>query len=59
MYQMKAKDTLLLSNTITQNPNLAIRAYFWHVASQMCTLHLGTGRVSRSKITPLVFASEP
>ena len=30
---MKAKDTLLLNNTITQNPNLARRAWFWHVAS--------------------------
>ena len=30
---MKAKDTLLLNNTITQNPILARRAWFWHVAS--------------------------
>ena len=32
---MKAKDTLLLNNTITQNPNLARRAWFWHVSSHM------------------------
>ena len=32
---MKAKDTLLLNNTITQNPILARRAWFWSVASQM------------------------
>ena len=32
---MKAKDTLLLNNMITQNPNLARRAYFWHVSSHM------------------------
>ena len=30
---MKAKDTLLLNNTITQNPIWARRAWFWHVAS--------------------------
>ena len=30
---MKAKDTLLLNNTITQNPILARRAWFWHVSS--------------------------
>ena len=30
---MKAKDTLLLIHTITQNPNLARRVWFWHVAS--------------------------
>ena len=30
---MKAKDTLLLINTITQNPNLARRVWFWHVSS--------------------------
>ena len=30
---MKAKKTFLLNNTITQNPNLARRAWFWHVAS--------------------------
>ena len=34
---MKAKDTLLLNNTITHNPNLARRAWFWHVASQLLT----------------------
>ena len=32
---MKAKDTLLLINTVTQNPILARRAWFWHVPSQM------------------------
>ena len=32
---MKAKDTLLLNNTISQNPILMRRAWFWHVASQM------------------------
>ena len=37
IYQMKDKDTFL-NNTITQNPILAKRAWFWHVASQMCTL---------------------
>ena len=30
---MKAKDTFLLNNTITQNPILARRAWFYHVAS--------------------------
>ena len=29
---MKAKDTLLFNNIITQNPVLARRASFWHVA---------------------------
>ena len=33
---MKAKDTLLLNKTTTQNPILARRAWFWHVASQLC-----------------------
>ena len=33
---MKAKDTLLLNNTITQNPILARRAWFWRVASHIC-----------------------
>ena len=33
---MKAKDTLLLNNIITQNPILARRAWFWHVASHLC-----------------------
>ena len=37
IYQVKAKDTLLLNNTITQIPILARRAWFWHVASQMVT----------------------
>ena len=32
---MKANDTLSLNNTITQNPNLARRAWFWHVASHI------------------------
>ena len=32
---MKAKDTLLLNNTIPQNPNLARRAWFWHVSSHI------------------------
>ena len=32
---MKAKDTPLLNNTITQNPKLPRRALFWHVASQI------------------------
>ena len=30
---MKAKDTLLLNKTTAQNPILARRAWFWHVAS--------------------------
>ena len=33
---MKAKDTLLLNNTVTQNPISARRAWFWHVASHIC-----------------------
>ena len=37
---MKAKDTLLLNNTITQNPNLPRRACFWHVASLICFILL-------------------
>ena len=32
---MKAKDTLLLNNTITQNPIFMRRAWFWHVASHL------------------------
>ena len=32
---MKAKDTLLLNKTTTQNPILARRAWFWHVASHI------------------------
>ena len=32
---MKAKDTLLLNNTTTQNPILARRAWIWHVSSHM------------------------
>ena len=32
---MKAKDTLLLNKTTTQNPILVRRAWFWHVASHM------------------------
>ena len=32
---MKVKDTPLLNNTITQNPILAKRAWFWHVASHI------------------------
>ena len=35
---MKAKDTLLLNITITQNPILIRRAWFWHVASHICFL---------------------
>ena len=35
---MKAKDTLLLNNTITQNPILARRAWFWRVASHIFRL---------------------
>ena len=31
---MKAKDTLLSNKTITQNPILVRRAWFWHVASE-------------------------
>ena len=31
---MKAKDTLFLNNTLTQNLILARRAWFWHVTSQ-------------------------
>ena len=29
---MKAKNTLLMTNKITENPVLARRALFWHVA---------------------------
>ena len=32
---MKAKDTLLLINTVTQNPILARTAWFWHVPSHI------------------------
>ena len=32
---MKAKDTLLLNKTTTQNPMLARRAWFWRVASHI------------------------
>ena len=32
---MKAKDTPLLNNTITQNNNLERRDWFWHVASHL------------------------
>ena len=32
---MKVNDTLFLKNTINQNPILARRAWFWHVASQI------------------------
>ena len=32
---MKAKDTLLLNNTVSQNPILARTACFWHVASHI------------------------
>ena len=32
MNQMKAKDTLLFNNKITQNLILARRAWFWHIA---------------------------
>ena len=35
---MKTKDPLLLKNTITQNPVLAKRARFWHVASHIASL---------------------
>ena len=37
---MKAKDALLLNNTITQNPNLARRAFFWHVSSHLSLCHV-------------------
>ena len=42
---MKAKDTILLNKTTTQNPILARRAWFWHVASQIRNypLHLFEG----------------
>ena len=36
VYQMKAKDTLLFNNIITQHSVLAKRAWFWHVTSQCC-----------------------
>ena len=39
---MKAKDTLLLNNTITQNPILVRRAWFWHVASHIICLYFRT-----------------
>ena len=32
---MKAEDTLLLNITITQNPILGRRGWFWHVASHL------------------------
>ena len=35
---MKAKDTLLLNNTINQNPVLARRAWFWRVVSHISKL---------------------
>ena len=37
---MKAKDTLLLNNTITQNPILVRRAWFWHVTSQITKIKI-------------------
>ena len=37
---MKAKDTLLLNKTITQNPVLVRRAWFWRVASQLMIMIL-------------------
>ena len=40
---MKAKDTLLLNNTITQNPNLGRRAWFWHVASHITNMYITLG----------------
>ena len=32
---MKAKDTILFNNRITQNHILARRAWFWNIASQL------------------------
>ena len=40
---MKAKDILLLNNTITQNPILARRAWFWRVASHICKNKIKNG----------------
>ena len=40
---MKAKDILLLNNTITQNPILARTAWFWHVASQYLSFIIISG----------------
>ena len=37
---MKAKDTLLLNNIITQNHILARRAWFWRVASHFTSIGL-------------------
>ena len=35
---MKAKDTLLFNNIITQNPMLAKKAWFWHVVLHFITI---------------------
>ena len=35
---MKAKDTLLFNDIMIENPSLARRAWFWHVASQIYIL---------------------
>ena len=37
---MKAKETLLLNNTITPNPILARRGWFWHLALQLSRVTL-------------------
>ena len=37
---MKAKDTLFLNNTTTQNPILTRRAWFWNVASRIHDLEI-------------------
>ena len=37
---MKAKDTLFLNNTVTQNPISARRALFWHVASNIMVIYM-------------------
>ena len=47
---MKAKDILLLNNTITQNHLLARRAWFWHVASQFITLKLSICRKQTTRV---------
>ena len=39
---MKAKDTLLFNKTTTQNPILARRAWFWHVASHIWLMELAS-----------------
>ena len=48
---MKAKYTLLLNITITQNPLLARRAWFWHVASHIKSEIVDmSNRIRRNKI---------